>query len=122
MTKCKLQYSVGILFLITALVAVVSSIGLNGSTVLVRNLSRSTINQVCVDVSGRTYFLGSIPPNATLTTRVRPKSESDITVRYDDKSGVKHSSVVDCYLEPRGKAVEVYVTIDDDNLTYELFE
>lgn len=61
------------------------------------NLGANALRSVTVQVTGRSYGLGDIPPGASKTVKLNPTSESHIELRL----ATGRNLTIDCYIEPQ---------------------
>lgn len=87
-----------------------------GVKTVVRNAGGQTMKDVHVLVTGRSYALGDIPPNETRSVRVKPVSESSITIQYTDATGTFLSADADCYIES-GYSGSISVNVANGSVT-----
>jgi hypothetical protein len=69
-----------------------------GVEAVLRNADATTMRDVRIVVTGRSYALGDVPPGRVRSIRVRPAGESSLTIEYADATGTR-SVRVDCYME-----------------------
>lgn len=60
------------------------------------NSGADALRSVTVQVTGRSYELGDIPPRGSKTVKLNPTSESHIKLLFP----TGRSLTIDCYLEP----------------------
>jgi hypothetical protein len=79
----------------------------NGVEFTLKNVGAETLPSVTVEVRGKSYALGDIPPEASKTVKVNPHGESDIKLRF--ANGLRLT--IDCYIETDyGGSIEANVT------------
>lgn len=86
--------------LAVGIASIVFALWPRGVEVIVTNAGTSVMRDVRVVVTGKTYELGELQPNARRNLRVNPTGESHLVVDYTDPSGTPQAVTVDCYFEP----------------------
>jgi hypothetical protein len=71
------------------------------------NAGSEALRSVTVEVTGRSYKLGDIPPVGSKTVKLNPTAESHIELRFSTGLDL----TIDCYLEPDyGGSIQAKVT------------
>lgn len=83
-----------------------------GIRVSVRNTGDSPLRSVVLHVTGRSYSLGDIAPNAEAAARVVSTGDSHLEVEFSADDGEKKRLVVGSYFEP-GYRGTIRVQIQD---------
>ncbi len=89
----------------------------NGVVVVINNTGSIDYESCVVNVTGRSYDLGTLTAGDTLTTNVSPNGESHIELDLTEYSGSQHHLVVDCYFERRGYAGTIAVDLGDGQIS-----
>lgn len=69
-------------------------------TVTVTNADSQRLNSVVVHVTGRSYPIGNVAPQESVTVPVEPTSESHVEVEFVDTHGDGKRLMAGCYIEP----------------------
>lgn len=86
--------------LAVGIASIVFALWPRGVEVIVTNVGTSVMRDLRVVVTGKTYELGELQPNARHRLRVNPTGESHIVLEYTDPSAAPRAVTVDCYFEP----------------------
>lgn len=81
------------------IILLVSFYLLSGVKVEIVNRGPLSMKDVYVEVRGRSYSLGEIPAGTSKTVKVRPASESAVSIKHRDGKGKQHTLFVDTYIE-----------------------
>lgn len=82
--------------LVFVLVYRLSGEGGPGVAFTLDNVGSEPLPAVVVEVTGRAYSLGDIPPGGSKTVQLKAKGDSHIELQLSNG----HRLVIDCYLEP----------------------
>ncbi|TWU40284.1 hypothetical protein Q31b_36310 [Novipirellula aureliae] len=88
----------------------------NGVVVAINNVGSIDYESCVVNVTGRSYDLGTLPVDATLTTNVSPTGETHVELDLTEYDGSQHHLVVDCYFERRGYSGTITVDLGDGKI------
>jgi hypothetical protein len=87
-----------------------------GPKAVVTNTGTTAMRNVRVEVTGRAYPIGDLPPGESRSLRVRPTGESHIVLRYADTNGAAQAVRVDCYFES-GYSGRISVDVADGKVS-----
>lgn len=89
---------------------------LTGVKVEIENLGPRAMENVEVDVTGASYWVGDIPAGSSRWVRVKPRGESSVSVRHLDNTGKEHSLFIDTYIEG-GYSGEITAQVKNGKIT-----
>jgi hypothetical protein len=107
------------LLLLAALVVIVAGYLLlrgGGVRVIVTNNGQATLEKVRVDVTGRSYDLGDVPPGGSREVGVEPTGESHVELSFTDQ-GRQVRLVTGTRFEP-GYRGEIIISVRDGKIEH----
>ena len=79
----------------------------NGVEFTLKNVGPEALQSVTVEVTGKSYAIGDLPPGGSKTVKVNPLAESHIGLRFREGRML----TIDCYMEhDYGGRIEANVT------------
>ena len=83
-----------------------------GIRVTVQNTGQMTLHSVILHVSGNSYSLGNLAPDAFAVATVEPKGESHLEIEFTDSDGKMQRLAVEGYFETNYRGT-IRVSIKD---------
>lgn len=80
-------------------ILVIGSSSLSGIKVEIENLGPTAMKNVAVDVTGASYSIGDIPAGTSRWVKVKPRSESSVSIRQSDNTEKERTLFIDTYIE-----------------------
>jgi hypothetical protein len=85
--------------------------------VTLTNQTNETLHNSSLAYTGGELKLDTLAGQESHVFQIMPTSETDLTLRYFDSSGIEHSKLIDVYIEP-GYQGSLVIYINSDNVQW----